>query len=33
MRKVNFKGRCEKRILSKCKSIFKSYDPIQNSYL
>ena len=32
MRKVNFKGRCEKRVLSKCKSMFKSYDPIQTSY-
>ena len=32
MRKVNFKGRCEKRVLSKCKSVFKSYDPIQNAY-
>lgn len=32
MRKVNFKGRCEKRMLSKCKSVFKSYDPIQNAY-
>ena len=32
MRKVNFKGRCEKRVLSKCKSVIKSYDPIQNAY-
>lgn len=32
MRKKNYKGRCEKRVLSKCKSIFKSYDPIQNLY-
>jgi hypothetical protein len=32
MRKINFKGRCEKRVLSKCKSVFKSYDPIQNAY-
>lgn len=32
MRKVNFKGRCEKRVLSKCKSVFKSYDPIQNVF-
>ena len=32
MRKKNFKGRCEKRILSKCERLFKSYDPIQNAY-
>ena len=32
MRKKNFKGRCEKRILSKCEKLFKSYDPIQNAY-
>ena len=32
MRKVNYKGRCEKRVLSKCKTVFKSYDPIQNAY-
>ena len=32
MRKVNFKGRCERRVLSKCKSVFKSYDPIQNVF-
>ena len=32
MRKKNFKGRCKKRILSKCERLFKSYDPIQNAY-
>ena len=32
MRKINYKGRCEKRVLSKCKTVFKSYDPIQNAY-
>jgi hypothetical protein len=32
MRKVNFKGRCEKRVLSKCKTVFKSYDQLQNVY-
>ena len=32
MRKKNYKGRCEKRILPKCKTVFKSYDPIQNAY-
>lgn len=33
MRKKNYKGRCEKRIIPKCDSIFKSYDPIQTSYV
>lgn len=31
MRKKSFKGRCEKRMLSKC-SICRTYDPIQTSY-
>ena len=32
MRKQNYKGRCEKRTLSKCKEVCKTYDPIQNVY-
>ena len=32
MRKVNYKGRCEKRVLSKCKTVFKSYDQLQSVY-
>ena len=32
MRKKDFKGRCEKRVLGKCKTLFKSYDPIQSAY-
>lgn len=32
MRKKDYKGRCEKRVLEKCKSVFKSYDPIQSAY-
>ena len=32
MRKTNYKGRCEKKVLSKCKTLFKSYDPIQLTY-
>ena len=32
MRKKDYKGRCEKRILDKCNSLFKSYDPIQSAY-
>ena len=32
MRKKSFKGRCEKRMLSKCSSICRTYDPIQTSY-
>lgn len=32
MRKKTFKGRCEKRMLSKCSSICRTYDPIQTSY-
>lgn len=30
--KKDDKGRCEKRVLSKCKTVFKSYDPIQSAY-
>lgn len=32
MRKKGYKGRCEKRMLSKCKDICRTYDPIQFSY-
>ena len=32
MRKKDYKGRCEKRVLDKCKTVFKSYDPIQSAY-
>ena len=32
MRKKNYKGRCEKRALSKCKEICRTYDGIQSAY-
>ena len=32
MRKKNYKGRCVKRTLSKCKGICKTYDNIQSVY-
>lgn len=32
MRKKNYKGRCEKRTLSKCKEICRTYDGIQSAY-
>ena len=32
MRKKNFKGRCEKRTLSKCKDICRTYDSIQYAF-
>ena len=32
MRKKNFKGKCEKRVLTKCKSVCKTYDAIQFAY-
>ena len=32
MRKKNFKGRCEKRVLSKCKDVCRTYDAIQFTY-
>lgn len=32
MRKKNYKGRCEKRTLSKCKDVCRTYDAIQYSY-
>ena len=33
MRKKNYKGRCEKKYVSKCDSICKTYDPIQTAYV
>ena len=33
MRKKNFKGRCEKKYVSKCNTICKTYDPIQAAYI
>ena len=32
MRKKDFKGRCEKRVLSKCVGVCKTYDTIQSTY-
>lgn len=32
MRKKNYKGRCEKRSLNKCKEICRTYDNIQSAY-
>lgn len=32
MRKKGYKGRCEKRTLSKCKEVCRTYDAIQYSY-
>lgn len=32
MRKKNYKGRCEKRTLSKCKDVCRSYDAVQFAY-
>lgn len=32
MRRKDFKGRCEKKYLSKCKVVCKTYDPIQSAY-
>lgn len=32
MRKKNFKGRCEKRVLDKCSEVCRTYDPIQYAY-
>ena len=32
MRKKEYKGRCEKRILQKCNTVFKSYSPVQSAY-
>ncbi len=32
MRKKNFKGRCEKRVLSKCAEVCRTYDLVQYAY-
>lgn len=32
MRKVGYKGRCEKISLTKCKEICRTYDPLQSKY-
>ena len=32
MRKKNYKGRCEKRVLSKCIGICRTYDDLQYTY-
>ena len=32
MKKKNYKGRCEKRSLSKCKDVCRTYSPIQRAY-
>ena len=32
MRKIGYKGRCEKKSLSKSKEVCRTYDPIQGKY-
>ena len=32
MRKKDYKGRCEKQMIEKCKTVCKTYDPIQAAY-
>ena len=32
MRKKGFKGRTEKRVVGKCKGVFRAYDEIQSGY-
>ncbi len=32
MRKKNFKGRCEKRVIGKCTEVCRTYDAIQYAY-
>ena len=32
MRKKNYKGRCEKRQISKCEDVCRTYDAIQHGY-
>lgn len=32
MRKRNYKGRCEKRVLSKCDGVCRTYSPLQYAY-
>lgn len=31
MRKKNYKGRCEKRVIPKCTDVCRTYDPIQSA--
>lgn len=33
MRKKNFKGRCEKRMVGKCSEVCRTYDVIQSAYV
>ncbi len=33
MKKINYKGRCEKRKVSKCKDVCRTYSKIQYAYL
>lgn len=33
MKKINYKGRCEKRKVSKCKDICRSYSKIQRAFI
>ena len=33
MKKINYKGRCEKRKVSKCKDICRTYSKIQSSFV
>lgn len=33
MKKINYKGRCEKRTLSKCKGVCKTYSKIQSVFV
>ena len=32
MRKKDYKGRCEKRSISKCRDVCRTFDPIQYAY-
>ena len=32
MRKKNFKGRCEKRVIGKCAEVCRTYDAVQYAY-
>jgi len=32
MRKKNFKGRCEKRVIAKCAEVCRTYDAVQYTY-
>ena len=33
MKKINYKGRCEKRKVSKCKDVCRSYTKIQSAFV